>query len=40
MTLSPTQIYGNITATFEAKTRQNRAKWKRGYPYFSMACVA
>ena len=29
-------IYGNIAATFGAKTRQNRAKWKRGYPVFSI----
>ena len=29
-------LSGNITATFGAKTKQNRAKWKRGYPYLSV----
>ena len=30
-------IYGNITATLRAKTKQNRVEWKRGYPEFSMS---
>jgi hypothetical protein len=37
MTFSPTQIYGNITATIGAETMQNRANWKRGCPDFSMS---